>query len=352
MAILYAFQATGNGHVSRAKTIIPILKRYGEVEVLASGTQSSLLKEIPVNYHLQGLSFHYGQRGDLNYFSTVSQIKLRQFWNDIHKISLNQYQLIINDFEPVTAWAALKTKKNIVGLSHQASLLSPLAPRPTQKSKVGELLLRHFAPAPVQYGFHFGAYDHQIFTPVIREEIRALNCNYDKQVQVYLPALDDWTLVQIFIKIPEQLWIIYSRNARSEIAFRNIKIKPISSYTWVEDLASSGGVIMGAGFEGPAEVLHLGLKLLVLPIKGQYEQYCNAEALARLGVPVIWAPADLTPQLLRQWLWRYQPPDIHYEDQTEKIIAFILERHYDMKPNVFASSWSHGQWLTPNSQYP
>jgi UDP:flavonoid glycosyltransferase YjiC (YdhE family) len=30
MKILYAIQGTGNGHVSRAREIIPIPKKYGE----------------------------------------------------------------------------------------------------------------------------------------------------------------------------------------------------------------------------------------------------------------------------------------------------------------------------------
>ena len=37
MKILYGIQGTGNGHISKAETIYPILKQYGEVDVMVSG---------------------------------------------------------------------------------------------------------------------------------------------------------------------------------------------------------------------------------------------------------------------------------------------------------------------------
>ena len=42
MKILYAVQSTGNGHIIRANELIKIFKNRAEVDVLISGTQSSL----------------------------------------------------------------------------------------------------------------------------------------------------------------------------------------------------------------------------------------------------------------------------------------------------------------------
>ncbi|WP_216073950.1 glycosyltransferase family protein, partial [Acinetobacter baumannii] len=52
-------------------------------------------------------------------------------------------------------------------------------------------------------------------------------------------------------------------------------------------MIASEGVITGAGFETPAEALYLGKKLLCLPIRGQYEQLCNAAALKNFGVTIV-----------------------------------------------------------------
>ncbi len=46
-------------------------------------------------------------------------------------------------------------------------------------------------------------------------------------------------------------------------------------------------MLCGAGFETPAEALFLGKKLMVIPMKGQYEQHINAASLKELGIPVL-----------------------------------------------------------------
>jgi len=40
-------------------------------------------------------------------------------------------------------------------------------------------------------------------------------------------------------------------------------------------------MITAGGFESTSECLYLGKKMLVIPIKGQYEQLCNCAALRR-----------------------------------------------------------------------
>ena len=58
---------------------------------------------------------------------------------------------------------------------------------------------------------------------------------------------------------------------------------PVNQRGFNDSMINAYGVITGAGFETPAEVLHLGKRLLVIPIKGQYEQLCNAAALEADG---------------------------------------------------------------------
>ena len=42
MKILYAIQGTGNGHVTRAEDVIPILREYGELDLFVSGSQADV----------------------------------------------------------------------------------------------------------------------------------------------------------------------------------------------------------------------------------------------------------------------------------------------------------------------
>ena len=62
MKILYAIQGTGNGHLSRARDIIPILQQKGELDILVSGTEAEVKLPYPVRYHFKGLSFVFGKR--------------------------------------------------------------------------------------------------------------------------------------------------------------------------------------------------------------------------------------------------------------------------------------------------
>ena len=63
MKILYAIQGTGNGHVSRARHLIPYLQAFGELDLLISGTQVEIELPFPVKYRLKGLSFAYYAKG-------------------------------------------------------------------------------------------------------------------------------------------------------------------------------------------------------------------------------------------------------------------------------------------------
>jgi len=65
MKILYAIQGTGNGHISRARDIIPLLQKKGELDILISGTEADVDLGYPVKYKLKGMSFVFGKHGVL-----------------------------------------------------------------------------------------------------------------------------------------------------------------------------------------------------------------------------------------------------------------------------------------------
>ena len=62
MKILYAIQGTGNGHVSRARDIIPILKKNHEVDILISGLQADVDLPYDIKYRYNGLGFIFGKK--------------------------------------------------------------------------------------------------------------------------------------------------------------------------------------------------------------------------------------------------------------------------------------------------
>ena len=102
---------------------------------------------------------------------------------------------------------------------------------------------------------------------------------------VYLPSYSDKRIIGVLSEIKNIEWQVFSKHNKKTYREGNLFIRPIENDTFIQSLLSCTGILCGAGFETPAEALYLKKKLLAIPMKGQYEQQCNAAALATLGVP-------------------------------------------------------------------
>jgi uncharacterized protein (TIGR00661 family) len=325
MKILYAIQATGNGHMSRAKEILPLLEAHGEVDIIVSGTQADVALLQPVKYALHGFSFIFGRKGGVDHWETWKTMNLGQFISNVKQLPLEDYNLIINDFEPVTAWACKIRKKESVGLSHQASFQSSLVPKP-KSIDWAQLILKHYAPASHYVGFHFEKYDDFIYTPVIRSEIRNLITSNLGHYTVYLPAIDEDFLLPVLKKIPVQ-WQVFSKHAVGNYVDENVSVSVVDNERFNASLASCAGLLTGGGFESPAEALFLGKKLLVAPMKYQYEQQCNAFALKKLGLPVIWGSVKNWLPLIKEWVDQEQTHTLSFPDETAAVVNRIVDQY-------------------------
>jgi uncharacterized protein (TIGR00661 family) len=327
MKILYAIQGTGNGHLSRARDIIPILDKKGELDVLISGTQADVQVEYPVKYRLNGLSFVFGKKGGVDLKQTLLRANSRKFISEIAKLPVADYDLIINDFEPVSAWAARLKGRPCIGLSHQSAVLSPLAPKPKEDDLLGRLVLKNYAPVSAYYGFHFHTYGPNIYTPVIRRQIREVRVTDKGHYTVYLPAYDDGRLFNFFSRFKQVRWEIFSKHNTSAFKLGNVSVRPLNNTAFIESMASGSGVLCGAGFETPAEALYLGKKLMVIPMKNQYEQQCNAAALKKMGVPVIKKLHTKHTDTLYEWIESRTNIEVDYPDITQQIIDTLIQTH-------------------------
>jgi uncharacterized protein (TIGR00661 family) len=325
MRILYAIQGTGNGHISRARAIVPLLQQYGNLDLLISGTQADVSLIENVKYELHGFSFIFGRKGGVNHYETWRSMNLPRFVRDMNKLPLEDYNLIINDFEPVTAWACKRKGLESVGLSHQASFQSRNVPRP-KSIDWAQLVLKYYAPASHYVGFHFEKYDHFINTPVIRSQIRELQVRDDGHYTVYLPAIDDKFLIPILHQLPHVQWQVFSKHAIVAYTSKNVQVNLINNEQYNASLASCTGLLTGGGFEGPAEALFLGKKLLVVPMKFQYEQQCNAFALKKFGIPVIWGSNKNWLPILKEWIDHGRVIHVDYPDETASVIDRLVKQ--------------------------
>lgn len=330
MKILYAIQGTGNGHLCRARDIIPALLERAQVDILISGTQGDIEIPYPIKYNLKGLSFIFGKKGGVDLWQTFAQNKLRSLGKEIRQLPIEQYDLVINDFEPVSAWAALLSGTPCFSLSHQAAVLHELAPIPVKKDYLGRLILKRYAPSKFQFGYHFTAINDTIFTPLIRKQVRELTISTQQHYTVYLPAYSDEKLLAIFQNFEEIQWNVFSKHNKKAKKLGNVFIQPINNELFLSSLASCKGIICGAGFETPAEALFLKKKLMVIPMKNQYEQHCNAEALKRLGVPVLKNFKKSQLGKIKEWIDTDKIIEVEFPDKTDEIIDLVLSTYDEL----------------------
>ncbi|GAC1379111.1 MAG: glycosyltransferase family protein [Ginsengibacter sp.] len=329
MKILYAIQGTGNGHISRARDIIPALKKKGDVDILVSGTQVDIQIQYQITYRLNGLSFIFGKNGGVDLLETYKKSNLKKFYNEVKALPVRNYDLVINDFEPVSAWACRLINKPCIGLSHQAAVINNKSPKPEENDIVGKTILKRYAPVTASYGFHFISYDDNIFTPVIRNEIRSCNISDNNYYTVYLPAYNDKRLIEFLSKLTATEWHVFSKHTNKTYKEGNVLIMPIQNEAFINSMSGATGVLCGAGFETPAEVLFMNKKLMVIPMKGQYEQQCNAASLKEMGIPVIKTLKEKHISKVQQWISSNNTPLIvNYPDVTDEIINKVISEQF------------------------
>ena len=132
MRILYGVQSTGNGHITRARAMARALADQGlSVDYLFSGREADQFFDMEGfgAYRLcQGFTLAI-ENGRLDTLGTLRRLAPRRFLREVRALDLEPYDLVITDFEPVTAWAARLRHKPSVGIGHQYAFLYPV-PRP------------------------------------------------------------------------------------------------------------------------------------------------------------------------------------------------------------------------------
>lgn len=320
MKILYAIQATGNGHLSRAREIIPHLLQHGEVDLLVSGNNADVSLPYIIKYKKHGLSFVNGKQGSIDYIKSVKQLKPIHFLKDILTFPVYDYDVVLNDFEPLSAWACKIRNKPCIAMSHQSAFLSKLTPRPQEKQAIPELIFKNYAPSSDAIGLHFNEYDTFIKKPIIRTEVRNLDVTEKNHISVYLPAYHDDFLMKHFLNISDFEWHIFSKYCKTPYKVNHIKVLPIENNLFLKSLASSSGLITGGGFEGPAEAMFLNKKVMSIPILGQYEQLCNAISMKKMGVTVVAKINRNFYNRVRGWLEYGNVIDVSFLNETESIV--------------------------------
>lgn len=343
MKIFYGVQGTGNGHITRARAIAPKFSEAGaDVTWLFSGRPRNEYFEMePFGEYLwrAGLTFQTSH-GHVHYLKTAFRNNLLRFVNDIRTLDLSGYDLVITDFEPVTAWAARLQGIKTVGIGHQYAFGLDI---PTAGADfMGTQVLKYFAPATVGIGVHWHHFNSAILPPIIETSLPSVPKKTGKII-VYLPFEDIGDILKLLKPFASHEFHVYNPGGpvptRDDSA--HIEVKGLSRHGFQADFADCGGVICNAGFELPSEALHHGKKLLVKPLHGQMEQLSNALGLELLQLGEVMH--DLDAATIATWLAADHSHKLCFPDVAGAIVEWLMRGDLRIEQAWIESVWERCQ---------
>jgi len=319
--ILYGIQATGNGHSARAKELIPELKKFAKIDVLTSGPGADINIGHPIKYKKTGIRLAY-KNGQIDVVGSFKTADINQLLRDIYSLDLSKYDLVISDFEPITAWAANIQRVKSIGISHQYSFLSNKLKKELPFNLMFDFTTNFFALCDKTISLNYKSYGPDMYTPMIRKDLREAKVTEGNHITVYLWNEKNRDIVHTLRKFKDIKWEKFSGRVKKEKTKGNITFRKTENFG--ESLASSKGAIMGTGFTATAETLYLGKKLLTIPQTNNPEQEANAIQLEKMGIRVVRKIDKHFKKEIKDWLENYYPVKIKYPDIAPKIVKDII----------------------------
>ncbi|XSG85212.1 MAG: MJ1255/VC2487 family glycosyltransferase [Methylohalobius sp. ZOD2] len=340
--LLYGVQGTGNGHLTRARVMAPALKAAGiEVQYLFSSRPRERFFDMQGFgdwWWRKGLTF-VTRNGRVSLPRTLTKVPdLAPFIRDVADLDLEPFDLVLTDFEPITAWAARLRGKPLIGMGHQYAFHFPI-PK-SRGGFIARMLMRGYAPAPTTLGLHWHSFGQPILPPLVEKPLAATP--EPRTILVYLPFESLATVRALLRRFPEYRFQVYCSAVKMPDQSGHIHYHPLSRRGFLKSLATCNGVLCNAGFELISEALQAGKKILVKPLAGQWEQRSNAKALAELG----WGESMTTLDADRMAAWLAKPVAIKvgYPDVAGEIAAWLKKGDWAVRPEWTQSIWDQTHW--------
>ena len=294
--IVYGVSGEGSGHSSRARVVLThLVERGHEVKV---ATYDRGIRNLAGDFdviEVEGLHIATDENRVSKVETFVENLRRLpegvQRLRELRRRAFGDFDpdLVITDFEPLTAYLAMHHDLPLVTIDNQHRMRYMRYPRPDPlkaDARVTETVIRAIVPRPdvsLITTFWFGELVNErsfLFGPILRREVLALEPSDGEHVLVYLTQGFD-PFLETLRTLSAERFRVYGAGREGEdgtLAFR-----PFSRDGFLQDLASSKAVVSTAGFTLMTEALHLGKPMLALPMRGQFEQELNALMLEDIG---------------------------------------------------------------------
>jgi uncharacterized protein (TIGR00661 family) len=303
MRILYGVTGEGMGHAMRSRVVLEHLVARGhQVEIMASGRACSFL-----GARFEGVNEIHGfhmisednriRRGSTLLSNVVAGVaglpkNIRAYFELLEEF---RPQAVISDFE---SWTYLFAKAHDIPIfsidnmqainrcEHPPEILDGVRvdfeiARAFVKGKLpncNHYLITAFFRAPIRKP------ETSLYPPILRPEILSARARGGEHLLVYQTAGSEGALAEALRETGLECRIYgMRRDIDADEVDANLRFRPFSEATFIDDLASCRAVIANAGFTLMGEALHLRKPMLAVPLQHQFEQLLNGRYLEREG---------------------------------------------------------------------
>lgn len=316
MKIMFIIQGEGRGHMTQAIALEQMLNQAGHT-VCAMVIGSCKRREIPAYFKQKTAApIHPVESPNFFFDSQNKSIKLwKTFYRNFLKMpvfareigSINKLvkqhkpDAIINFYDILGGFYFLfsnpNTKRICVAHQYLASHPSfPFAKSSAWQKRI--FLLNNFLTSMNSHKKLALSFDNlkssqdnlSIVPPLLRGEIKNLETSSAGHILAYVvnkgygDEILKWHEKNQKIKI-HCFWDNHDQpdgwSPRKNITFHHLNDQKFLSY-----MAACSGYVSTAGFESICEAMYLGKPIMMVPVKGQYEQACNALDAERVGAGI------------------------------------------------------------------
>ncbi len=316
MKVIFIVQGEGRGHMTQALALEQILLNAGhQVTDIIIGT--SKRREIPKFFKqktradlqsLESPNFYYDRKSkSINIWKTLlfNLFRLPLYLRELNKIQsitrASQPEVIINFYDVLGGFYFLfyKPKVRRICVAHQYLIEHPEFPfaKGFKAQRLAYRINNRFTSFSAHKKLALSFRDLRstdpklsIVPPLLRNEVLNLK-----------PELGDHILAYVVNKgYGEEIIQWHSRNKKIKLHCfwdnknypdgwsprTNLTFHHINDEKFLQLMSTCAGYVTTAGFESICEAMYLGKPVMMVPVKGQYEQACNAEdaILANAGI--------------------------------------------------------------------
>jgi uncharacterized protein (TIGR00661 family) len=302
--ILYGVVGEGLGHAMRSRVILEhlVTAQQHEIEIMASGRAVKFLgKRFAGVNQIHGLHMIYDE----------NRVKIgKTLWSNVLggasgiPKNIGAYFDLISEFRPEVVISDFESWAYLYGKTHRLPILSidnmQIINRTTMPDEILEghrtefELTRAFVKSKLPFCDEYFITTFfrprlrkertRLFPPVLRPEILGAERRRGDHLLVYTTGEGNAGIAATLAQTGLECRLYgMKRDITTELVEGNLRYRPFSETTFIDDLASCRAVIAGGGFTLMGEAVYLHKPMLAVPVARQFEQVMNARYLQYEG---------------------------------------------------------------------